>query len=139
MTMSRIFVCHAQEDVTTSQHLITSLHDAGADIWHDAQMATMNHWPADGEIRREIWARPVVIVLLSNAALASSLVRDQCLWAHDFFCRERTRKLIAVPLEDLDPNEKADWPFLVRFHCIAPDAHAVYPPDEMIQHIRQVL
>jgi tetratricopeptide (TPR) repeat protein len=139
MAMMRIFVSHVQEDRDFCEQLTSALRADGADVWCYDRCDTSKHWPTDAEIQQQIWTHPVFIVVLSNAALASSWVRDQCIWAHERFRQDRTRKLLVIPRDDLAPLDNTDWPFLARFQRITPDVDAPDAPTDVVRQTLQLL
>lgn len=70
---ARIFISHAHEDSAWCRAFVQVLREAGADVWYE------EHNRGDGvigeEIERELQARPIFIVILSRASLASPLVQ----------------------------------------------------------------
>ncbi len=99
---ARIFVSHAPEDTAWCRAFVQALRDAGADVWYD------EHDLGDGvigeEIARELQARPIFIVILSPAAMASPRVEREVSAAIGL--REKawpsTRSMLLVMAEQAD-------------------------------------
>ena len=113
MAQMRIFVSHSNQDNEFCVSLVKALRDAGADVWFD------EHHLGPGELTEKIIEvlnkRPVFIVVLSKAALASSWVRDETLWAYTLNKRYRDRIILPVTVEPLEPKQFDTWLFLENF------------------------
>src|SRR5258708_24851327 len=72
---ARIFVSHAPEDTAWCRAFVQALREAGADVWYDEP--DLGDGVMGEEIARELQARPMFIVILSPAALASPQVHRE--------------------------------------------------------------
>jgi TIR domain len=107
---ARIFVSRAHEDTAWCRAFVQALREAGADLWYD------EHDLGDGvmgeEIERELQARPIFIVILSPASLASPGAQREVSAAMGL--REKdcpnTRSMLLVMAEQVDvPRLWADY------------------------------
>jgi tetratricopeptide (TPR) repeat protein len=94
MAQMQVFVSHSSKDKAFCDRLVGALRGAGADVWYD------EHNLGAGVLRREIMKqlaeRPIVIVILSKAALTSDWVQDECEWAYNLLKREPNRMILPV-------------------------------------------
>jgi tetratricopeptide (TPR) repeat protein len=123
----RIFVSHSHQDDTFARALVAALRGAGADVWYDEH--NMGSGRLGPEIERELRARPVFIVVLSPAALASRWVENESRWAFRLFDRDPTRTILpvlAVPIAD----EMDIWLFLQDFKRVEAPGVRPYPQEE---------
>ncbi len=56
-------------------------------------------------ITQELRARPVFILVVSKAALASPWVRSECQWAFNLHQREPTRMILPVVAQAIAPSD----------------------------------
>src|SRR5215472_14266213 len=123
MAQIHIFVSHSHEDDAFCRGVVAALRGAGADVWYDEH--NLGSGQLVDTIERELKARPVVVVILSQSALASPWVRDECKWAYTLLRRDPSRIILPVTAGPLEEN--AIWMFLSDFKRIeAPDLHP-YP------------
>jgi hypothetical protein len=106
---ARIFVSHAHEDTAWCRAFVQALREAGADVWDD------EHHLGDGvmgeEIERELQARPIFIVILSPASLASPGVQREVSAAMGLKDWPKTRSMLLVMAEQVHlPRLWADYP-----------------------------
>src|SRR5579859_4719364 len=80
MKRQPIFVSHSHEDNSYCRELVAALRAADADVWYDEQ--NLGSGRRLLTIERELRARPIFVVILSPAALASDWVRDESSWAY---------------------------------------------------------
>jgi hypothetical protein len=73
MGQLRIFVSHSHGDQSFCEALVQALRAAGADVWYDQHNLGPGRLLRD--INREIRDRPIFLVVLSQAALASMWVQ----------------------------------------------------------------
>lgn len=90
-----VFVSYARADRNIAERLVGDFKAAGLRVWWDSELV--------GEefrfsIERELAAAQCVVVIWSEAARASSFVRDEASRAH------RARKLVQVRVDDFDPH-----------------------------------
>src|SRR5690349_6735400 len=100
MNMQRIFVSHSHEDDAFCRELVAAVRAAGADVWYDEQDLGSGRLLLT--IERELRARPIFIVILSPAALASDWVRDESSWAYTLLRREPQRVILPVLARPID-------------------------------------
>ncbi len=108
---ARIFVSHAPEDTAWCHAFVQALRDAGADVWYDEN--DLGDGVIGAESARELQARPLCIVILSPAALASPAVHREVGAAMGV--REKagpsTRSMLLVLAEPADvPRVWAEYP-----------------------------
>lgn len=114
MSQMRIFVSHCSQDKTFTDALVHALKNAGADVWYD------EHNLGAGELLdtllRELDERTIFIVVLSQAALASEWVLDECKWAFSLRRLDRTRLILPVVAEKIEETDfRGKWLFLAGF------------------------
>lgn len=94
MAKLKVYVTYSPEDKAYCDEFVGALRAAGADVWYDEQCAgpgALRH-----EMMQQLAERPVVILILSRAALASSDVREQCDWARHIDSLKPRRLMLAV-------------------------------------------
>src|SRR5262249_1604140 len=126
----RIFVSHSHQDDAFARALVAALRGAGADVWYDEH--NLGSGRLGPEIERELRARPVFVVVLSPAALASRWVEDECRWAYGLLRRDPTRTILpvlAVPIAD----EMDLWLFLQDFKRVEAPGVQPFPPGEAVR------
>jgi tetratricopeptide (TPR) repeat protein len=134
-TQMRIFVSHSHKDDAACHAQVAALRGAGADVWYDEHNMTSGR--LGPTIERELRARPIFVVMLSPAALASQWVEDESRWAYSLMRKDPTRIILPVLCETV--TEDDIWLFLQEFRRIeAPDATA-FPEDERIQRTLRAL
>lgn len=125
----RIFVSHSHEDDDYCHALVAAFRAAEADVWYD------EHNFGSGElintIERELRTRPIFVLLLTNAALHSSWVQDECKWAYTLLRRDNTR--IILPVLGQANIDMAECPlYLQDFRRIEAPGMRPYPREEAI-------
>ncbi len=132
----RIFVSHAPEDDKFCRALVAALRMGGADVWFHEW-----HGPVDEQLRPafelELRARPVLVVVLSPAALASERVRTECMWAYTSFRTDPTRVILPVLAQPIDGN--AVWLFLEGFNRLGASDTQPYTAIQAIQRTLHAL
>lgn len=93
--MARIFLSYAREDVETARKLAGVLTDAGQAVWWDRHV----HGGANfgNEIDRELKNAQIVIVLWSQASIASAWVQDEAAEGRD------SGRLVPAILDSVKP------------------------------------
>ncbi|HEY7833318.1 MAG TPA: toll/interleukin-1 receptor domain-containing protein [Ktedonobacterales bacterium] len=132
----RVFVSHSHEDDAFCQRLVSALRRAGANVWYDEH--NMDSGLLLDTIERELRARPVFVLILSPAALASQWVRDESKWAYARLRRDPSRiilPVLAVPLADEDDI----WMFLQDFKRIEAPGIQPFPVDEAVRRTLRAL
>lgn len=133
----RIFLSHSSSDADFCASLVRALRDSGADVWYDDQnLGAGNLLEA---IQREIRSREVFIVVLSPAALSSPWVREECIWAHGRYLRERQRIILPIVAETLSDDWLDDWLFLASFKRVEKPGGLAYPGEEAIAQTLRML
>ena len=107
-----IFVSHSHEDDAFARDLVAGLRGAGADVWYDEH--NLGSGQLGPVIERELRARPLFLLVLSPAALASRWVEDECRWAYGLLRRDPTRTILPV-LAAAIADELDLWLFLQDF------------------------
>jgi tetratricopeptide (TPR) repeat protein len=131
-----IFVSHSHQDDAFCRSLVTALRAADADVWYDEQNLGAGHLM--DAIERELRRRPVFIVILSPAALASRWVKDECTWAYARNRKDPSRILLPVIASAL-ADEDDIWLFLQEFKRIEAPGTMPFPPQEAIQETLRIL
>jgi Flp pilus assembly protein TadD len=128
MAQMRIFVSHSHEDDTFCRALVEGLRQAGADVWYD------EHNLGSGQlldtIEVELRERPVFVLVLSPAALASPWVRDETKWAFTRLRRDPSR--ILLPVLAAIVEEDTIWLFLQDFKRVEAPGIQPYPQAEAV-------
>jgi tetratricopeptide (TPR) repeat protein len=122
----RIFVSHSRQDNDACRTLVNALREAGADVWYDEHNMTSGR--LGQTIERELRARPIFIVMLSPAALASSWVEDETRWAYNLMRRDPMRIMLPVVCETV--SEDGIWLFLQEFKRIEAPGGKPFPEEE---------
>ena len=96
---ARVFLSHSSQDKQAADQFAQAFRQAGADVWYDEESLGAGHLRR--AIMKELGERPVFVVLLSKAALASSWVLRSCEWAYDLQRGDSSRVLLPVVIEPL--------------------------------------
>lgn len=132
----RVFVSHSHEDNEFCQAIVAALRDAGADVWYDQHNLTAGQ--LGPVIEQEIEARPAFIVILSQAALNSRWVQDECRWAYSLFRGDRTRTILPVIGSQI-VSEEDIWLFLRDFRRIGSTGLTPCPVNDATRHMLHAL
>jgi Flp pilus assembly protein TadD len=128
MAQMRIFVSHSHEDDAFCRALVDGLRRAGADVWYD------EHNLGSGQlldtIEAELRDRPVFVLVLSPAALASPWVRDETKWAFTRLRREPNRILLPVLASTVEEGDI--WLFLQDFKRVEAPGITPFPLAEAV-------
>src|SRR5215472_9111015 len=114
MAQMQLFVSHSSEDDDFCRGIVKALRGAGANVWYDEH--NLDAGQLMDTIEREIRARPVVVVILSEAALRSQWVRDESKWAYTLLRRDPSRIILPVTAGPLQAD--SIWMFLGEFKRI---------------------
>ena len=125
----RIFVSYTYEDTAFARSLVTALRGVGADVWYDEH--TVGSGELGSVIARELQARPIFVLILSPAALASHWVEDACRQACSLLPHDPTRTLLSVLAAPIT-NGHAVWPALADFQRVEAPGLQPYLPAEAI-------
>ena len=79
--MGRVFLSYAREDVGTAKQLAMVIGAAGHHVWWDREIQGGSHFSS--EIDKELKAADAVVVLWSEAAIASPWVQDEAAEGRD--------------------------------------------------------
>jgi tetratricopeptide (TPR) repeat protein len=131
----RIFVSHSHKDDDACHALVDALRGAGADVWYDEH--NMGSGKLMEVIDRELRARPVFLMILSPAALASEWVRDESAWAYRLYKRDPKRIILPVLVEVV--NEDEIWLWMQDFRRIETSGVTPFPENERIRLTLRVL
>src|SRR5690348_11359942 len=115
MAQMQVFVSHSHQNNAFCAELVKALEGAGADVWYDDE--SLHTGRLGPIIERELRERPVFIVVLSPAALASQWVEDETRWAYGLYRSEPERIILPVLTEPL-ARAKDIWLFLQDFKRI---------------------
>lgn len=126
---SHIFVSHSHQDNPFCRALVEALRNAGADAWYDEHNLGPGHLMR--EIQAELQARPIFIVILSPAALASTWVEDETTWFYSLYRAEPHRVIVPVLAAPIQPDDI--WLFLRGFKRIEAGHEQPYPQAEAIR------
>jgi tetratricopeptide (TPR) repeat protein len=129
MSALTVFVSHSHEDDTFCRQLVAALRGAGADVWYD------EHYLGSDQlldiIERELRARTVFILVLSEAALHSQEVRNETEWAFARQQFETGRILLPVLASAVEENDI--WLWLQDFKRIEASGVLPFPADEAVR------
>jgi tetratricopeptide (TPR) repeat protein len=131
----QIFVSHSHNDDAYCRELVDTLRSAGADVWYDEH--NLGSGQLGPTIEQELRARPVFVLILSSAALASNWVEDECRWAYTLYRKDRSRTIL--PILATDVNEDAIWLFLQDFKRIEAPGVRPFVRSEAIQRTLHAL
>src|SRR5574340_1296500 len=109
MSAPAIFVSHSHQDDEYCHTFVTMLRAAGLDVWYDEHNATAGHLV--DLIEREIRQRPVFILILTPAALASTWVKDECTWAYGRWRKDQAGRVMLPVLAEM-VDEDDIWLFM---------------------------
>jgi tetratricopeptide (TPR) repeat protein len=130
-----IFVSHSHHDDAFARDLVGALRAAGANVWYDEDNLEAGRLMQIVEV--ELRRRPVFLVVLTPAALASQWVFDECTWAYNRLRRDPTRIILPVLAATVD--EDAIWLFLQDFKRVETPGVTPFPAPEAIQRTLRAL
>ncbi len=137
MAQMQVFVSHSSRDKAFCDQLVAALRGAGADVWYD------EHNLGAGVLRREITQqlaqRPVVIVIVSKAALTSQWVQDECEWAYNLARRKPDRLILPVVAAPYDPDDFDHLLFIESLKRIEGPANTPLPAAEAVARTLRLL
>lgn len=109
----RVFISHSGQgrDTAFARSLAARLEGLGCDVWFD-RAHLLPGSAVTATVDREIAGRPVFIVVVSPAALASEWVDSECRWAHARVLGDKSRLLLPVMLDPVEPN--ALWGYVAE-------------------------
>ncbi|HEV2235406.1 MAG TPA: TIR domain-containing protein, partial [Ktedonobacterales bacterium] len=137
MNQLRVFFSHSSQDNEFSGALVKALHGAHADIWYDRN--NLGPGELSSTLMREIRKRPVFLVALSKAALASAWVQEECKTAHQEYELDRTRIILPVTVGPISDGDFATLPFLQPFMRIEAPGLQPHPPGIACAEMLRVL
>jgi tetratricopeptide (TPR) repeat protein len=132
----KVFVSHCHKDNAFAKELASGLRTAGADVWYDDE--SIRTGMLGPVIERELLERPIFIVVLSTAALASRWVEDETRWAYILLRRQPSRILLPILAKAL-PDEHDIWLFLHDFRRIEAPGFKPFPRAKAISYTLQAL
>jgi hypothetical protein len=114
MGLLSVVICHAAADDAFYQAFVAGLERANVVVIHAAYGASgpYSHPWEEAELR----AAPVLIVLLSRAALASPRVRSETRRFVELQADDLSRLVLPVVIEPIEPE--AIWPFLQPYRRV---------------------
>lgn len=137
MAEMRIFVSHSSSDKDFADALVQALRGAGADVWYDE--LHLGTGELHEEISHQIAIRPVFIVVLSKAALASQWVRRECIMADNKSRLRPGRKILPVVVGQIDPDDWDAMLWLADFRRVDVHGGKRYDRGETIEYALNIL
>jgi tetratricopeptide (TPR) repeat protein len=140
MATIKVFVSHNNKDNEFCMGIVQALRHAGADVWFDEDNMGAGHILAT--VQREVYQRPIFIVILSKAAFASSWVRRETTWAYELTDSNPTRvilPIVASPIDKDDFSGDDGWLFLGAFRRIEQAPYIPFPLNPAIERMLFVL
>ena len=137
MDQKRIFVSHSSQDNEFTKLLVAALRRAGADVWYDQD--NLGAGVLRRKINDELATRPIVIVVISRAALHSTWVREECEWAYTLMQRDSGRVIIPVVAANYEPSDFNRMLFLDALRRIEASDHSPLPSSEAIARAVQMV
>lgn len=138
MRQPQVFVSHSSQDKAFTASLVSALQAAGCDAWWDEHDLGLGKFL--DTIQREIHDRPIFVVVLSKAALASNYVLEECRMAYTLHLDEPNREIVPVTVSSLQPSDlRPNWLFLEPFKRIEATGFQPYPPQEAITKVVEYL
>ena len=136
MAQMKVFVSHSHTNNDFCAELVKGLKAAGADVWYDDE--SLHTGQLGPVIERELRDRPVFVVVLSPAALASRWVEDETRWAYGLLRRDPSRIILPVLAEAL-PDENDIWLFLQDFKRVEASGLRPFSPAEAVSRTLRAL
>ena len=137
MSKPFIFVSHSSADKIFADALVHALRMAGADVWYDEHNLGPGHLLET--INREIVARPIFIVILSEAAFSSAWVKDECQWAYTLYRRQPSRIILPITSQAFDASNFDHLLFMADFKRVEAPGYRPYPRAEAIERTLHML
>jgi tetratricopeptide (TPR) repeat protein len=131
----QVFVSHSHQDHSFCLGIVAALRRVGAEVWYDEHNLASGH--ISDAIDRELIRRPVVVVILSQAALASSWVRNECMRAYELLRRDPSRIFVPVTAGPFEAD--ASWLFLSDFKRIEAPGMQPFPLEEACVRLLRAL
>lgn len=136
----RVFVSHSYQDDDFCREIVTALRDAGSDVWYDEH--NMGPGSLMDVIMRELGSRPIFVLILSKAAIASRWVKREAGWAYELYDREPERVILPVTAEQLERNDFSPnngWLFLHDFKRVEQAGYKPYTANEAAKRLLHAL
>ncbi len=137
MAQLQIFLSYAPADSAVAETVVKALRGAGADVWFVERNQGMPQ-PLE-EITHQLHERLVFIVLLSEKALASEWVRNECRYVFNLQIRFPSHIILPVAIAPLKPNTFDNLPYLAQFKRIEGPNYTHYSEAEMLEHLLHFL
>jgi tetratricopeptide (TPR) repeat protein len=137
MAAMQIFLSHSSADRAIAEKLVVALRGAGADVWFDEH--NLGPGVILKDITRQLRARPVFIVLLSQRAIGSEWVQNECEWAFNLRMNDPSRIILPVVIEQLKPAAMDELLYFSSFKRIEGPNHTPYPEREMLDRTLRLL
>lgn len=136
----RVFVSHSSQDDAFCRAIVQVLRDAGADVWYD------EHNLGSGQLKdvilRELGSRPIFVVILSKAAIASRWVKREADWAEELGERDPSRVFLPVTASPITRNDfgtENGWLAFYGYKRIEAAGFAPYPVGEASTRLLRAL
>ncbi len=129
-----VFISHSREDNAFCKQFVDALRAAGVDVWIDMDDILPGR-TLISEIAREIYGRPVFIIIVSRSALASRAVFEEFCTAQylQLYDDQIGRTIIPITIEPLSIRRiEGKWSFLLPITRIEAN-YAPLPFDEMVR------
>ncbi len=137
MAQMQVFLSHSSADKDVAERVVVALRRAGADVWFDEH--NLGATQLLDEIMRQLRARPVFIVLLSQTAFASDWVKRECKWAFNIQMRNPSHIILPVVISPIDPNAFDEMLYLEDFKRVEGPHNTPYPEAEMLERTLRLL
>jgi hypothetical protein len=111
-----VFMSHQTNDRDNQLVTIVASHlqDIGADVWYDRQNLAFGQEIMD-EVQRQIYDRPIFLVIFSPEALKAKWVHDECSWAFERQRRDPARLILPITSAPLPTELGREWLFMEKF------------------------
>ncbi len=132
--MSRIFISyrHKDPDQALANGLLQSFQEAKHQVFVDTKIEVGTRWAE--EIKSQIQKSDVFVVLISQASMASDMVRQEVLWAH----REQKREKSPLRILPVRVSYPGELPYDLGAY-LNPIQHVVWQEAMPMQEIGGIL
>ena len=137
MAVMQVFLSHSSADRAVAERVVGALRGAQADVWFDEH--NLGPGVLLKEITRELRTRPVFIVLLSEKAIGSPWVQNECEWAFTLRMQDPSRVILPVVVAPLQPTALNELLYLSTFKRVEGPNHTPYPEAETLERTLRLL